>query len=493
MSSNSAPVVDRIRIIPRPDDFLDRNVGASGEVFFDKQANTLRVYSGKLAGGYSVVTEDNLARNIANAKVAAVKYTTTVARNTGDNANVYYLNGAETPTLTFVIGYTYIFDQSDDTNVYFPNANGTTLNQHQLAFSSDNANGVVGGGTAYENEVRYYLDDDPKTLAEYYAGFNAATSRQVQITITNDTPATLYYWCKNHAGMGGTINVAEPGTGGGGGGSGASVDVSDTPPGTPSAGNIWFDSSTGSLFVYITDTDSSQWVQPTAPVPDFSTFSSVQITGGAQSIDASTKSDTLNFTAGSNITMTIDEASNTLTINSTGGGGGGGGSYDQSLNTSDSVTFASLTTPSFTNSGAGGALFDSASTITLDAPDGILLENISKQSEILSSLTGATGVVAHDFGANAIFDHTSIAANFTANITNVPTTTNRALNVVLVLRQGATPYIPNAVQIDGAAQTINWVETLAPTGNANSIDVITFSLLRVGTTWTVLGGYTNYG
>ena len=176
-----------------------------------------------------------------------------------------------------------------------------------------------------------------------------------------------------------------------------------------------------------------------------------------------------------------------------GGGGGGGGSYDQNLNTSDSVTFASLTTPSFTNSGAGGALFDSASTITLDAPDGILLENISKQSEILSSLTGATGVVAHDFGANAIFDHTSIAANFTANITNVPTTTDRALNVVLVLRQGATPYIPNAVQIDGAAQTINWVETLAPTGNANSIDVITFSLLRVGTTWTVLGGYTNYG
>ena len=41
MSSNSAPVVDRIRIIPRPDDFLDRNVGASGEVFFDKQRSVM--------------------------------------------------------------------------------------------------------------------------------------------------------------------------------------------------------------------------------------------------------------------------------------------------------------------------------------------------------------------------------------------------------------------------------------------------------------------
>jgi len=491
MSSNSAPVVDRIRIIPRPDDFLDRNVGSSGEVFYDKQANTLRVYSGKLAGGYAVVTENNLSRNIANAQVATVTYTVTI-NNTGEG-NKYILNGDYKPELNFVVGYTYVFDQSDQTNVYYPNPDGGTLNQHQLHFSSNNLNGLLADGDVYENNVQYYLDDDLVTRENYNSNFNAATTRQVQITVTSDTPSTLYYWCKNHLNMGNSIAVANPGSGSGGVGGGASVDISDTPPGSPSEGSIWFDSTTGSLFVYITDTDSSQWVQPTAPVPDFSTFSSVQITGGAQSIDASTKSDTLNFTAGTNITMTIDEASNTLTINSTGGGGGGGGSYDQSLNTSDSVTFASLTTPSFTNSGSGGAVFDSASTITLDAPDGILLENISKQSEILSSLTGATGVVAHDFGANAIFDHTSIAANFTANITNVPTTTDRALNVVLVLRQGATPYIPNAVQIDGAAQTINWVETLAPTGNANSIDVITFSLLRVGATWTVLGGYTNYG
>ena len=490
MSSNSAPVVDRIRIIPRPDDFLDRNVGSSGEVFYDKQANTLRVYSGKLAGGYAVVTENNLSRNIANAQVATVTYTVTI-NNTGEG-NKYILNGDYKPELNFVVGYTYVFDQSDQTNVYYPNPDGGTLNQHQLHFSSNNLNGLLADGDVYENNVQYYLDDDLVTRENYNSNFNAATTRQVQITVTSDTPSTLYYWCKNHLNMGNSIAVANPGSGSGSGG-GASVDVSDTPPSSPTAGSIWFNSATGLLFVYITDTDSSQWVQPTAPVPDFSTFSSVQITGGAQSIDASTKSDTLNFTAGTNITLTVNPATNTLTINSTGGGGGGGGSYDQSLNTSDSVQFAALTTPSFTNSGVGGAVFDSASTITLDAPDGILLENISKQSEILSSLTGATGVVAHDFGANAIFDHTSIAANFTANITNVPTTTDRALNVVLVLRQGATPYIPNAVQIDGAAQTINWVETLAPTGNANSIDVITFSLLRVGTTWTVLGGYTNYG
>ncbi len=488
MSSNSAPVVDRIRIIPRPDDFLDRNVGASGEVFYDKQANTLRVYSGKLAGGYTLLTSGNLSQQLADAGVALLERTVTVGVDTanGQATGVFYIDGVEKPQLNLVRGYTYLFDQSDETNNSYANL------WHPLMFATTPNGDLIEGGAHYNPGIVYLLDDDPVSMRYYTDNFQRATTKKVLFTVKSSAPDTLYYWCHFHTNQGNSIAVADPGTGSGSGG-GASVDISDTPPGSPSEGSIWFDSATGSLFVYITDTDSSQWVQPTAPVPDFSTFSSVQITGGAQSIDASTKSDTLNFTAGTNITMTIDEASNTLTINSTGGGGGGGGSYDQSLNTSDSVTFASLTTPSFTNSGAGGAVFDSASTITLDAPDGILLENISKQSEILSSLTGATGVVAHDFATNAIFDHTSIAANFTANITNVPTTSDRALNVVLVLRQGATPYVPNAVQIDGVAQTINWVETLAPTGNANSIDVITFSLLRVGTTWTVLGGYTNYG
>ena len=489
MASNTAPVVDRIRIIPRPDDFLDRNVGASGEVFYDKQANTLRLYSGKQAGGFSLLTAGNLSQQLADAGVALLEKTVTVGVDTvnGQATGVFYIDGVEKPQLDFVRGYTYLFDQSDETN------NSYAGLWHPLMFATTPNGDLIEGGAHYNPGIVYLLDDDPVSMRYYTDNFQAATTKKVLFTVKSSAPDTLYYWCHFHTNQGNEITVSDPGTGGSGSGGGASVDVSDTPPSTPSAGSIWFDSATGSLFVYITDSDSSQWVQPTAPVPDFSTFSSVQITGGAQSIDASTKSDTLNFTAGTNITMTIDEASNTLTINSTGGGGGGGGSYDQSLNTSDSVTFASLTTPSFTNSGSGGAVFDSASTITLDAPDGILLENISKQSEILSSLTGATGVVAHDFGANAIFDHTSIASNFTANITNVPTTTDRALNVVLVLRQGATPYIPNAVQIDGVAQTLNWVEALAPTGNANSIDVITFSLLRVGATWTVLGGYTNYG
>jgi plastocyanin len=58
MASSSAPIVDRIRIIPRPDDFLDRNVGSSGEVFFNKVTNSLRVYSGKDVAGFEIARAD---------------------------------------------------------------------------------------------------------------------------------------------------------------------------------------------------------------------------------------------------------------------------------------------------------------------------------------------------------------------------------------------------------------------------------------------------
>src|SRR6056300_889261 len=66
---SSAPIVDRIRIIPRPNDFLDRNVGSSGEVFFNKVTNSLRVYSGKLAGGFEIARAD--LNNVTSATLAA--------------------------------------------------------------------------------------------------------------------------------------------------------------------------------------------------------------------------------------------------------------------------------------------------------------------------------------------------------------------------------------------------------------------------------------
>jgi hypothetical protein len=44
-------------------------------------------------------------------------------------------------------------------------------------------------------------------------------------------------------------------------GGGASLTVSDTPTGSPEAGNLWFESDTGNTLVYYTDANTSQWVE----------------------------------------------------------------------------------------------------------------------------------------------------------------------------------------------------------------------------------------
>ena len=108
-------------------------------------------------------------------------------------------------------------------------------------------------------------------------------------------------------------------------------------------------------------------------------------------------------------------------------------------------------------------------------------------SEKFSSLSGATGVVAHDCDNGHIFYHTSISADFTANFTNLGLSSNYSTNLTLILNQGATARIPSAVQIGGSAQTINWQGGSAPSGTSNGIDAVSFTILRDSGSYIVLG------
>lgn len=121
------------------------------------------------------------------------------------------------------------------------------------------------------------------------------------------------------------------------------------------------------------------------------------------------------------------------------------------------------------------------------------LTTVGRITEVVNNKTGATGVVAHDFATGSIFYHTSLAANFTANITNVPTTNDRTIGVALVLNQGGTAYIPTALQIDGSSVTIKWADASVPSGNANQVDVVSFTLIRTGSAWVALGVLNTFG
>ena len=146
--------------------------------------------------------------------------------------------------------------------------------------------------------------------------------------------------------------------------------------------------------------------------------------------------------------------------------------------------FSSLTSKPTTLAGYGitdAANTSAETTFTADVKFDTGVE------EKFATLTGSTGVVAHDCDNGHVFYHTGAAGDITANFTNLGSTQEYATNLTVIINQGATPYEVTAVQIGGAAQTINWQGGSAPTGNANGIDSFSFTILNDGGTYVVLG------
>jgi len=106
-------------------------------------------------------------------------YTVTVGSYLG--ANYFYIDGSRAPTLNLTEGQTYRFDQSASSN-----------SSHPLRFSTT-SNGTHGGGSEYTTGVTTN-------------GTAGSSGAYTQIEVASGAP-TLYYYCTNHSGMGGTINT----------------------------------------------------------------------------------------------------------------------------------------------------------------------------------------------------------------------------------------------------------------------------------------------
>lgn len=164
----------------------------------------------------------------------------------------------------------------------------------------------------------------------------------------------------------------------------------------------------------------------------------------------------------------------------------GGAGITENLNVGGSLIFPS---------GLNNTTFGTTTPTTANFTDLTIsgTTTFTRLVDIISSKTSATGVVIHDFNEANFWVHSSISANFTVNLTNVPSTNDRTLNVTLLLVQGATAYYANAFQIDGVSQTINWPGGVTPTPTANRTEIQTFSMIRTGSTWRILGSIESYG
>jgi hypothetical protein len=112
--------------------------------------------------------------------------------------------------------------------------------------------------------------------------------------------------------------------------------------------------------------------------------------------------------------------------------------------------------------------------------------------EKYQELADATGTVTHDCSAGNIFYHASPDANWTVNLTNLNLSVGYATTVTIIIDQSGTGYYPNALQIGGSAQTINWQGNATPTPSSNRHDVVTFSILAFSGGYTVFGQMTGF-
>ena len=113
----------------------------------------------------------------------SVTQTFTVTVVSTGAGNKYVIDGVQQDTVNLAVAGTYRFDQSDNTN-----------NGHPLLIS-ETPNGTHGGGVPYTTGVTT-------------VGSPGYPGAYTEIVVATNAPATLYYYCFYHSGMGGQINTS---------------------------------------------------------------------------------------------------------------------------------------------------------------------------------------------------------------------------------------------------------------------------------------------
>jgi hypothetical protein len=117
--------------------------------------------------------------------------------------------------------------------------------------------------------------------------------------------------------------------------------------------------------------------------------------------------------------------------------------------------------------------------------------DIQEMRETVVPITITSNIATCDWTAgNIYYIGTAPSANYGVAITNVPTDNNRVMTVNLIVSTAATSYSPTGTfSINGTTVTPKYASGSAPAGTAvaSRFDVFTYTLIRVGSAWTVFG------
>ena len=132
----------------------------------------------------------NMANTNANAITASCFLTSSVLTYGSDfaftvtvNSGNFLLDGQTKPAITLYRGFTYTFDVSSST---------ISSGSHVFAFATE-ADGANNSGY---------------TTGVTSSGSQGSPNATISLEVTDSTPATLYYYCTAHSGMGNSITMS---------------------------------------------------------------------------------------------------------------------------------------------------------------------------------------------------------------------------------------------------------------------------------------------
>ena len=292
----------------------------------------------------------------------------------------------------------------------------------------------------------------------------------------------------------------------------SAAQVQSSPPTSPVTGQLYYDTDDGKTYIWT----GSAWVDASPSGSAAPTWQEVTLTGGsgAGALYLTSSSPEYTYVVTSNESRNIRLPSSVglvlgrrFVIRNSGNAGlpvqsSTGTAFNLTIYQNQTVTaIAANVTVDGTASwmleitgsaltGVGSHVMAFSPTITTPTMSGAT--KMAGVHEKFSSFASVSGVVSLDASTSQIFYITSPGSNWTPNLLNLNLTSTYATAVTFVISQGATAYYPNALQIGGVAQTINWQGNQTPTPTANRVDTVTFSIFNNSGTYTVLGQMTGF-
>lgn len=142
----------------------------------------LNLLDGVTASTAEINYVDGVTSNVQTQLNAKQPYATIAVTVVNSGGNKYALDGTVQQLALLTPSVTYRFDQSDSSN-----------SGHPLLLSTT-SNGTHGGGSAFTTGVTA-------------VGTPGSAGAYTEVKLEQDAPDTLYYYCTNHSGMGGEIDV----------------------------------------------------------------------------------------------------------------------------------------------------------------------------------------------------------------------------------------------------------------------------------------------